>query len=207
MDANIYSIMIKRGNTISSWLPGRQSSGIQLWDGFHEPDYYINFFQSAMNDRAVVDYLPVRADEQGNSYAVTLTGFKALVTSFSYEERGGETGDFYYDLELTEYRDYAPQTMSYQNQIVNGVPTTVVTPTPTWSVPEGQLYVGAVCIANGRYYASSYGDPPYGTADGRRVVVSRIVDVTRAYPYHVTTESGGILGWMKKEALQVKNEA
>ena len=39
--------------------------------------------------------------------------------------------------------------------------------------------------------------------EGRRVAVSRIVDATRAYPIHVTTESGGALGWMKKARLQV----
>ena len=63
--------------------------------------------------------------------------------------------------------------------------------------------VGSLCTANGPYYYTSYGDEPHGNGKGRRVAVSRIVDATRAYPIHVTTESGGALGWMKKDALQV----
>lgn len=186
--------------TISSFFPGRPLTWApDLWDGFHEPQYYINFFTSAMNEKAVVDYLPVRSYETGEPFAVDLVGFYALVTSFSYEERGGETGDFYYDLELTEYRDYSPKLISLNGQLT---PTATSRP-----IPEGQLYVGAVCVASGKYYASSYGDPPYGTASGQRVVVSRIVDETRAYPYHITTESGGILGWINKSALEVSNNA
>ena len=74
---------------------------------------------------------------------------------------------------------------------------------PARDIPAGQLVVGSLCTANGPYYYTSYGDEPHGNGKGRRVVVSRIVDATRAYPIHVTTESGGALGWMKKDALQV----
>ena len=38
-----------------------------------------------------------------------------LVTSFHTEERGGETGDFYYELGLSEYRDYTAKTV---NQLI-----------------------------------------------------------------------------------------
>ena len=31
------------------------------------------------------------------------------IESFDYEERGGEVGDIYYDLKLTEWRDYSPK--------------------------------------------------------------------------------------------------
>jgi hypothetical protein len=58
--------------TISSWFPGRPLYGTQLWDGFHAPEYYINFFQSAMDERAVVDYIPVRSYENGEPFATTL---------------------------------------------------------------------------------------------------------------------------------------
>lgn len=194
--------------TISSWFPGRPFSGVLTPSEFQPPEFYLQFFQSAMDDKVPILYTPVRYYENGEPFATGETGFQVIVTQFNAEERGGETGDFYYDLELTEYRDYSPQTMtvtstaqSTENQTI---PATV---SPAREIPTGQLYVGAACIANGTYYASSYGALPSGTASGSTVLVSRIVDLSRPYPVHITTESGGALGWIEQSGLQVVSTA
>ena len=188
--------------TISSFFPGRPFSGVLTPNEFKTPEFYIQFFESAMNDKVPILYTPVRYYENGEPFMTGDSGFQVLVTQFNTEERGGETGDFYYDLTLTEYRDYTPGTM----QVQQSTTTQTATAEPSRDIPRGQLVVGSVCIANGPYYYSSYGDEPPGNGNGRRVVVSRIVDATRAYPVHVTTEAGGALGWMKKDALQVVSD-
>lgn len=188
--------------TISSFFPGRPFSGVLTPNEFKTPEFYIQFFESAMNDKVPILYTPVRYYENGEPFMTGDAGFQVLVTQFTTEERGGETGDFYYDLTLTEYRDYTPGTM----QVQQSTTTQTATAEPSRDIPRGQLVVGSVCIANGPYYYSSYGDEPHGNGNGRRVVVSRIVDATRAYPVHVTTEAGGALGWMKKDALQVVSD-
>lgn len=186
---------------ISSFFPGRPFSGVLNAGEFQTPEFYIQFFESAMNDKAPILYTPVRYYENGEPFMSGDTGFEVLVTQFTTEERGGETGDFYYDLELTEYRDYTPQNLQVKQRSA-GTPA-IATTEPSRSIPQGQLVVGTTCIANGPYYYTSYGDEPHGNASGRTAVVSRMVDGSRAYPVHVTDESGGALGWMKKEALQV----
>ena len=188
--------------TISSFFPGRPFSGVLTPNEFKTPEFYIQFFESAMNDKVPILYTPVRYYENGEPFMTGDSGFQVLVTQFNTEERGGETGDFYYDLTLTEYRDYTPGTM----QVQQSTTTPMATAEPSRDIPRGQLVVGSVCIANDPYYYSSYGDEPHGNGNGRRVVVSRIVDATRAYPVHVTTEAGGALGWMKKDALQVVSD-
>ena len=188
--------------TISSFFPGRPFSGVLTPNEFKTPEFYIQFFESAMNDKVPILYTPVRYYENGEPFMTGDSGFQVLVTQFNTEERGGETGDFYYDLTLTEYRDYTPGTM----QVQQSTTTQTATAEPSRDIPRGQLVVGSVCIANGPYYYSSYGDEPHGNGNGRRVLVSRIVDATRAYPVHVTTEAGGALGWMKKDALQVVSD-
>lgn len=190
--------------TISSFFPGRTFPGVLTSGGFQPPEFYIDFFQKAMDERAVILYTPVRYYEDGTPFNTQDTGFNVLVTSFNVEERGGETGDFYYDLELTEYRNFSPLTMQVQTQATTTTPATVTTE-KTRDIPQGRLVVGSVCTANGKYYYSSYGDEPYGTANGITVVVSRIVDGSRACPVHITTESGGALGWIAKSGLQVVN--
>lgn len=188
--------------TISSFFPGRPFSGVLTPNEFKTPEFYIQFFESAMNDKVPILYTPVRYYENGEPFMTGDSGFQVLVTQFNTEERGGETGDFYYDLTLTEYRDYTPGTM----QVQQSTTTQTATAEPSRDIPRGQLVVGSTCIANGPYYYSSYGDEPHGNGNGRRVVVSRIVDATRAYPVHVTTEAGGALGWMKKDALKVVSD-
>ena len=186
--------------TISSFFPGRPFAGVLTSGGFEPPEFYIQFFQSAMDDKAPVLYTPVRCYENGEPFMTGDPGLQVLVTQFNTEERGGETGDFYYDLTLTEYREYAPGTIQVQSQ---GSGPAAATTEPSRDIPRGQLVAGATCIANGKYYYTSYGDEPHGNGNGRRVVVSRIVAASRAYPIHVAAESGGALGWMKAEALQV----
>ena len=105
-------------------------------------------------------------------------------------------------LELTEYRDYSPQTIQIQQAATETTPA-VATTEPSRAIPAGEITVGAVCIANGPYYSSSYGDEPHGNGNGRRAVVSRVVDGSRPYPVHINSEAGGALGWASKDSLQV----
>ena len=201
----------QRELVISSWFPGRVFPGVLTAGGFRTPEFDIQFFQSAMLDGAPILYTPVRYYENGEPFMTGDTGFPVLVTQFNTEERGGETGDFYYDLTLTEYRDYAPKSVQLRQegggasdapQNGQAVPAAAE---PAREIPAGQLAVGVSAVANGPWYASSYGDEPHGNGNGRTVRISRMVDRTRAYPVHVTTPAGGPLGWMKADALQVVN--
>ena len=188
--------------SISSFFPGRPFSGVLTSGGFQPPEYYINFFENAMFSKAVLVFTPQRFYENGEPFFTSDTSMQCVVTSFETEERGGETGDFYYTLEITEWRDYAPKEWKLQQAPEPEAPTVVVEE-PSRSIPQGEIVVGSTCVANGRYYLSSYGDEPHGNGNGRTVRVSRIVDKSRAYPYHITTLSGGPLGWIKAGSLQV----
>ena len=121
--------------TISSFFPGREFPGVLTSGGFQPPEFYIQFFESAMNDKAPIIYTPVRYYENGEPFMTGDAGFEVLVTQFNTEERGGETGDFYYDLTLTEYRDYTPQSLAAQGQQTAGAPVEVTTE-PSRSIPQ-----------------------------------------------------------------------
>ena len=191
---------------ISSFFPGRITPMVLTPNEFKPPEFYIQFFESAMREKAPILYTPARYYENGESFMSSDPGFEVLVTQFDTEERGGETGDFYYDLELTEYKDYSPQGMQTAQQAASGTSTTQpaqVTTEPSRGIPQGQIVVGSTCTLNGAYYYSSYGDPPFASGNGAQVAVSRIVDLARAYPYHVVSASGGALGWVSGASLQV----
>lgn len=189
---------------ISSYFPARVTSAVLTPNQFREPEFYIQFFQKAMDDRRVITYTPVRYMEDGTPYFTSDPGFKCTVQSFSFTEKGGETGDFYYTLTIREWRDYSPKrVIARATSPSSGASEDVVTETPNRQTGGDQIVVGTIVIANGPNYYTSYGDNPHGTLSGRRCKVTRIVSETRAYPYHVATEAGAALGWMKRSALTV----
>lgn len=95
--------------SISSFFPGRQSSFVLTRNEFRPPEFYMRFFQKAMSMGIPIRYTVARYYENGQPFLADNLGFFVLVTGFRTEDRGGETGDIYYELSLTEYRDYSPR--------------------------------------------------------------------------------------------------
>lgn len=93
--------------------------------------------------------------------------------------------------------------MKLQPPAESGQPVTATAET-TRSIPQGQLTVGQSVTVNGDCWYSSYGAEPHATLSGFRGQISRIVttDPQRAYPYHITSESGGAKGWVKASQIQ-----
>ena len=154
-----------------------------------------------MDDKAVCRFVANRYLEDGS--ALFDTNLPVLVIRFETEERGGETGDFYYKITLSEYRDYSPKTVELRPAAEAGGPVTA-TSEETRSIPQGQLTVGQAVAVSGVCCRDSCGGKPHGRLSGFRGVISRIVtdDPQRAYPYHITDESGAAKGWVKAAQMQ-----
>lgn len=189
---------------VASWsglLPGRADLGAVLTaGGFRPPKFYIDFIQTLMDSRAAARFVANRYLEDGTP--IFDTNMEVLVTSFSTEERGGETGDFYYDIQLTEYRDYSPKTVILQ-QPAAGQPVEA-TSQPTRAIPRDKLVVGQDVTVNGDYYYSSHGAEPHGTFSGFRGKISRIIttDPQRPCPCHITAPDGTPRGWVARRQIQ-----
>lgn len=218
--------------TISGYFPGALSSSLTSLLTYHPPEYFINFFTSAMNDREPILYTPVRINELGVPFSLSDPGYYVLVTDFKTEERGGETGDFYYDLTLKEWRDYAPNRV----QIVQDGTTQASTAAtasaasrlstrariaqaaavaaplsaskePTRKIPPNRIVVGSLCRLDGAYWAGPEAQAPETPASGLSVSVVRIVDGANQAPAYVKGTDGTPLGWCSLDALQVVNNA
>lgn len=186
----------------SGLLPGRPELGAVLTAGrFQPPKFYIDFLEAAMDEKWTVRFVANRYLEDGS--ALFDTNMEALVTRFKTEERGGETGDFYYDIALSEYRDYSPKTVKLQPPAEEGQPVTATAETAR-SVPQGQLTAGQSVTVNGDCWYTSYGGEPHTVLSGFHGQISRIIttDPRRPYPYHIVTESGGAKGWVKASQIQ-----
>lgn len=177
--------------------------GVTTRGGFKGPKFYIDEFLRYQRSLLPVWFTAIRAMEDGTP--IFSTTAQVIVEDFSYEERGGETGDFFYTIKLKEYRDYKPQVATFVQIQDEAVPMAAVVVEPQRDIPSGQLYVDCKVIINGRYHNDSYGGKPYGNASNKRGTVSKIVttDPKRPYPVHVKSESGTPMGWLKADQLQV----
>lgn len=225
----------QRKISISNYFPGQVSASLTSLLSYRTPEYYIEFFRRAMASGDPVLYTPVRINEMGIPYAMSLTGYYVLVTRFDYQEKGGETGDFYYDLECVEWRDYSPRRVQVVQDTAPGAAPTApaargaavsalartVTQTaaaavsgalaaslePSRRTPSQQLVVGSLCTLDGTYYESPDGSGPQTPAAGLQVTVSRIEAGTRRAPVYVKDTAGRALGWTGKEMLRVVSNA
>lgn len=159
---------------------------------YSDPEEYIKFFTSAQENKRVITFTPVRYKEDGTAYASGLRGFRCVVESFTYKEQAGETSDFYFDLAVTEYRDYTPRTVTDIND-------EEYTEDPDRS-SEYVLTVGAEVVCNGVYRLTSGGGGPEYTASGYKGVINRI-EPGKRYPYHVIKMTGANLGWFEEESI------
>lgn len=183
-----------------SWegfLPGDSSHPYVVTSGgFKPPKYYIDLFVGYMKSRAPVRFIANRYYEDGRT--IFDTNIQVIIENFEYSEKGGETGDFYYSIELTEYRSFAPKTVTIQLQKKAAVAE------PKREIPPKQAYVGCTVIVNGDYWYDSYGSNPHGTFNNFQGKISKIVSKpARKYPYHITTMSGGWRGWVGKDQVKV----
>lgn len=155
-----------------------------------EPDYYIGVLENAMNEATVGTYTIYRDMQYNESFSV-------IITSFSYSDEGGEPLDIYYSIELEEYKPYKAEKIVIKKKKKKKKTTGNV-----WkerAVKKKKVRVGAKVVVNGKYWYTSQGAKPFGTAKNLKTEVKRIVKGAK-YPICV-----GHYGWVKESQLQVKS--
>jgi hypothetical protein len=193
-----------------SWdglLPGTDEEQFVVTKGndFRPPQFYIDYFTLAQKERQPLSLSINRFNDNGTPiYDSTLW---IIVEDFAFTEKGGETGDFYYSISLTEYRNYNPEAVTILEQPQSNMPVSIGEETPAVAVVTPQrevspvvICVGDTVVANGDYRYSSWGAKPFGTANNLTTTVTRIVQNPvsgQDYPVHI-----GQYGWLKMEQLQ-----
>lgn len=190
-------------------VPRRPSLKVVSWEGFfpedlgasyvnsgaESPANYVKQFEKAMKKKQKCRLIIVRS----GSYD---TNMKCVVSDFQTKDKGGEPGDAYYSVKFTEYRPYAPDTVTIIAE--NPAPAGAEPATQAEAAVEAPrevevpvLRVGAAVIVNGAYCYDSYGSRPHGTANNLSTTVTRIVS-GNPYPVHV-----GHYGWVQENQLQI----
>lgn len=168
------------------WFPGIRTKG-----QFESAQFYLDFINK-IRDACKYCHL-----------TVTGIGFDddVVIESFDYRHQAGDHEDTYYSIELKRYQHYGvdiipPASTPTKKKTPTGAvaPKSSVTPTPK------EITIGCDVILNGKVHLDSYGSKP-GKAFTNYKGKVNLINKKGSHPYHVTTPSGGWLGWVTKESV------
>ena len=168
------------------WFPAVRTRG-----SFKRPDFYKSFFEGIQKDKK-----PCRLIITGLNITM-----KTSVENFSYYHQGGDHEDAYYSLDFKEYRDYHITQIPIDPSLKRPTaPAKSPTSQPARPATPAQITKGCDVILNGRVHYDSYGSKPGKTFSNYKGKVN-FINMKGSHPYHVTTPSGGWLGWVTKESV------
>lgn len=90
-------------------------------DSWYSPEWYVNFFRNLQLSREPFELTIVRGSDiyyEGDSVFPSHQQYfdtvfdKAVLLDLSISDKGGEPGDVYYSMTISEYRDASPKTMA-----------------------------------------------------------------------------------------------
>lgn len=163
----------------------------------YEPRTYIEFFHRLQTEKKTFQLIINRFD---GDKAMFDTTFEAVVSSFTITDKGGESGDVYFDLDIQEYRNTAPTTVEIRN-VDDKTDTTYLVTTKQRSVNESEFIVGDLVVASGPVYETD--DAPaqaYATSrtilTRTRGIVGRVLPPNKKPEFDRVYLSG--IGWVQK---------
>jgi hypothetical protein len=169
------------------------------------PDDYVETIRALKESRRPALLIISRSQTGSTNFAgftqnsVTVgTSLDVIVEDFDTTEKGGEPGDLYYNITLTEYRHYAAKSIKLEQTASGGAATAAITE-PERPKPDSVIAVGSAVTVTGTLYRDSFGAAPGKSLDKYSGAVSLIAD-GRPYPYHIAAPDGSPLGWVAKKA-------
>ena len=122
-------------------LPGRMYSFVQMEDGFHEPEYFLNCFKEYKAAAKPVQLILFRRLADGTQ--LFCGNMDVLLEDYTVTEKGGEQGDFWVELHWKEWKAAKSIRYSVKSQdggnvlMEQGQERQAKTPAATYTVKKG----------------------------------------------------------------------
>ena len=177
-----------------SWFPYESWwTGVRTKGEFKSAEFYKDFFKRLLEESKPCWFI------------VTGINYNSLVSieSFDYYNQGGDYEDCYYTLQLKEYVPYHVEILEKVTTADTQTESVFVSSNKDKPVlqPE-QITIGCSVILNGTLHRDSYGNGPGQTRSNFKGKVN-FIKKENPYPYHITTEDGGWLGWVKASDVKL----
>ena len=169
------------------WFPAVRTRG-----KFRKPSFYKSFITE------------IQAYKKPCRLIITGIGIsmKCSIEQFDFYHKSGDHEDAYYSLSFKEYRDYhiAQISITTSSTTATGATPSATGTSSAATAAPSQITIGCDVILNGTVHYDSYGSRPGKTFSNYRGKVN-LINTKGSHPYHVTTPSGGWLGWVTKESV------
>lgn len=185
----------------------KKLSGIS-WESFFPYESWFHAVRTAGSFKSAEFYLKfldkIRDDCKPCHLTVTGIGFDedVVIESFDYYHQAGDHEDTYYSISFKKYQPYSVAIIAKDSVLtqLNKTPVGTVSPQAKVAPAPKEITVGCDVILNGRVHTDSYGSKPGKTFTNYKGKVN-LINKKGSHPYHVTTPSGGWLGWVTKESV------
>lgn len=166
-------------------------SAVRTKAHFQPPRFYLEFIDK------------IRDDRKPCHLTVTGIGFDGdvVIESFNHYHQAGDHEDTYYTISFKKYVPYAVSILSKDKKNNNtSKKNSTSNKNSSTSVKAKDITVGCEVILNGTVHLDSYGSKPGKSFTNYKGKVN-LINKKGSHPYHVTTPSGGWLGWVTKESV------
>ncbi len=163
----------------------------------YDPKTYIEFIHRLQRERKVFRLIINRYDADKPMFD---TSFDAVISNFIITDKGGESGDVYFDVEIQEYRNTAPQRVEVK-YIDEESDTTYLVATKQRSIDDDEFVVGDLVVASGPVYETDdQSITAYATSRAiltrTRGVVGRVLPPNKKKEFDRIYLNG--IGWVQK---------
>lgn len=174
---------------------------------YPEPAEYVDFFRTLQNDKTVFKLVITRTD---NNEITFDTNFYAVMNNFQITDKGGEPGDVYYSLSVSEWRDAQPESLEVKKEGVEKAGETVepkeLVVVKQRKNDEKVLKPGQTVTVSGKVYNEETETDEFWRKTKRTLIKSDCV-ISRVLPPTLGVERVFLLGigWVDKSSCITSN--
>lgn len=160
-------------------------------------EYYLGYLEGLMKGKRPFQFIVSRSLPNGKM--LFTTNIKVLLESVTSAEDAEHGFDIALKIRLREYKEHKVKVLRMGGSgMLGNAPQSRASSTVT----DNPVVIGSDVIVNGRLHGNSYGEAPGQTRTNYRGKIN-FINLKGSHPYHVTTPSGGWLGWVTKESVRV----
>lgn len=180
--------------------------------GFKRAGYFLDHFEKLKTSLKPFQLIISRATPNGK--LLFDTNIKVSLEDYTIKESADNGLDLMVSLNFKQYVEYATKTVKVNIEDNRKKPVLSPEPPsrPASSSSNGSSgssgssnvkpTIGCNVIVNGRLHRDSYGNGPGQTRTNYQGKIN-FINNSGSHPYHVTTPSGGWLGWVLASAVKV----